>query len=168
MFATSFASCSSWCRPLIDRQIKKKRKERQKERNRLEASPLHSCGRFFIDLNALTASRKEKKKAARHYGPEQKKHTEKTAIGSFTFPQAREWAKWASERTSERYEWMSKTSSVEHAHKWVVQKNEQTNERVAKYFSLDSWLFLTIVQPKHQQPLYNLLYWLLTPTDSIV
>ena len=44
----------------------------------------------------------------------------------FTFPQAREWVKWASERTSERC--------------------ERTDERVAQYLHLDSCLFQTTVQ----------------------
>ena len=69
-----------------------------------------------------------------------KKNWEKIAIQSFTFPQAREWAKWASEQTSER---SSKESSAEQANEWAVRANEQTDKRVAQYLRPDSWFFWT-------------------------
>ena len=39
----------------------------------------------------------------------------------------------------------SKVSSAEQANECVVQANKQTDEQVAQYLCLDSWLFWTIV-----------------------
>ena len=71
---------------------------------------------------------------------ENRKNTDKIAIQSFTVPRAREWAKRASAA-----EGASEASSPEQVNKWAVQANERTDERVAQYFSLYSWLFSTIV-----------------------
>ena len=49
------------------------------------------------------------------------------------------------ELESERARKASKASSAEWANEWEVQKTEQTDERVAQYLRLDSWLFWTIV-----------------------
>ena len=40
---------------------------------------------------------------------------------------------------------MSEASRAEQANEWAVRGNEQTDERVAQYLRLDSWLFWTIV-----------------------
>ena len=59
----------------------------------------------------------------------------------FNFPQAREWAKWAS-----AVEGASEASSPEQAKEWAVRANERTDERVAEYFSLFSWLYWPTMQ----------------------
>ena len=38
-----------------------------------------------------------------------------------------------------------RVSSLEQTNKWAAQANERTEERVAQYFNLDSWLFWTVV-----------------------
>ena len=42
----------------------------------------------------------------------------------------------------------SKASIAGQANEWVVQANEQTDELVAQYLCLDSWLFCALVHPK--------------------
>ena len=52
-----------------------------------------------------------------------------------------------SERASEQVsaaEGASEASSPEQANEWAVRVNEQTDERVAQYYSLYSWLLSTI------------------------
>ena len=74
-------------------------------------------------------------------------------IQSFTFPRAREWAKWTSKRTSEhsggreRSEQSRAREQVSvKVNKWVVEANERTDERVAQYLRLYSCSFHTTVQ----------------------
>ena len=53
-----------------------------------------------------------------------------------------------SERASKQMstaERLNKASSVEQVNEWVVWVNEQTDEQVARYLRLDSWLFWTTV-----------------------
>ena len=52
----------------------------------------------------------------------------------FTFPRARFWAKWASERTSAAED-ASEASSAEQANEWAVQASERTDERVVPIYS---------------------------------
>ena len=54
----------------------------------------------------------------------------------------------------------SEASSLEQANEWAVRANERTDERVAQYYSLYSWLFSTIV---HMQ---FFLYWIIKPQYS--
>ena len=53
-----------------------------------------------------------------------------------------------SEQASEQVsaaEHTSKVSGAKQANEWVVRANEQSDERVAQYLCLDSWLSWTIV-----------------------
>ena len=60
-----------------------------------------------------------------------RKNTEKIAIKSFTVPRTREWV---NERANERAKWIVRS-------KRTSERCERTEERVAQYFCLDSWLF---------------------------
>ena len=65
-------------------------------------------------------------------------------IKKTAFPRAKGWAKWVSERTSERSggrEWSKQSRASER----VVWANERTDERVAQYLRLYSCLFQTTV-----------------------
>ena len=56
-----------------------------------------------------------------------------------------------SERASERVsaaERASEASSAEQVNDWAVQANERTDERVAQYYNLYSWLFWPTVHSR--------------------
>jgi len=73
------------------------------------------------------------------------KNTEWIAIQSFTVPQAREWAKWASKRVSVA-ERASETNSAEQAREWAVRANGRASasERTSEWPSTMSG-FLAIL-----------------------
>ena len=56
----------------------------------------------------------------------------------FTFPKARDWAKWASERVSAA-EGASEGSNSEQANEWAVRANERTSEWPSTYLSILGW-----------------------------
>ena len=59
----------------------------------------------------------------------------------FTFPRAREWVSKRANELVQRSTWVERTV-------WHIQMSEwyeRTDERVAQYFRLDSWLFWTTV-----------------------
>ena len=60
------------------------------------------------------------------------------------FPMSSGVSKWESTQVNAA-ERANEANSVWQAFEWTVQANEQTNEQVAQYINLDSWLFLTIV-----------------------
>ena len=76
-----------------------------------------------------------------HYGTKPG-HFETSKIHFPTSEGVSEVSEWTSERSGGR----ERISSPEQANEWAVGENEQTDERVAQYFSLDSWLFWPTVQ----------------------
>ena len=91
----------------------------------LSASPPQAPVRSFL------SNGHEKHSSTFHYGPKQKKKTDRIAILSFTVPRAMEWAKWENKQTSERSGARERSNSAEQANEWVVRASERGNGQVS-------------------------------------